>query len=323
MATEPGRVFRDKAGRKRLVPILTSMDKQSPICDSSLSVERHMDLENPNQDSRPSLEGHFDLKSSTLVQPPDLRDTRLGKKSWRLASQVYLGLESLPVDRLFYDKARFGDMLDTCIEEPDCLSLAQSASGSTGQQRYVHSRIKHYLRSQPLSLFSVSEKRLGRIPYPSWIGKKKMPLSVTTFSRSADQSVAAFRSKRLSWRKGSWDTKGSTHSNVENDVAGIASEDLDLDDELKGLEKWKYLDEHQHVLPAYGDSGSEGEYDMDTWREMEHEADKKLERPERKSNKLLLDVGKVQDTIAVAMAAMVAEWNLRKRPKMEAKAWRI
>ena len=327
MATEPGRVFRDKAGRKRLVPILISMDRQSPTRDPSLSVERHMGLEPPIHDSDPFLECHFDLKISTLIQPPDLGDTRLGKKSWRVASQVYLGLESLPVDRLFYDKARFGDMLDTGIKEPYRLSFARSASGSTGQQLYVHSRIKHYLRSRPMSLVSGSEKRLGRIPYPSWIGRKKMPLSVTTFSRSADQSVAAFRSKRLSWRKGNWDTKGSTDSKVAKlgliDDPEIASEDLDLDDELKGLEKWKYLDEHQHVLPAYGDSGSEGEYDMDTWREMEDEADRKLERPERKSNKLLLDVGKVQDTIAVAMEAMIAEWNTRKRPKLEAKAWRI
>ena len=344
MATEPGRVFRDETGRKRLVPILTSMKKQSPIRDPSpslechldlqssirdfsLSVERHMDSESPNHDFGPSTERHFDLKSSILCQPLDLEDTRLGKKSWRRASQVYLGLESMPVDRLFYDKARFGDMLDTRIIEPDDLSFPRSASGSTGQQLYIHSRIKHYLRSRPMGLFSGTERRLGRLPYPSWIGKKKMPLSVTTFSRNADQSVVAFRSKRLSWRKGSGDIKGSTHRNAEKlglfEFAEIAPEDLDLEDELKGLEKWKYLDEHQHVLPAYGESGSEGEYDIDTWREMEDEADRKLERPERKSNKLLLDVGKVQNTIAVAMQSMIAEWDIKKRPKMEAKAWRI
>lgn len=296
----PGRVFRDKAGRKRLMPILTSLDNQSPKHDSDASPEYRLGLQ-----------------SSTLAQSLDFEDTRLGKKSSRLGKQVYLGLESLPVDSLFYDKARFGDRLDWHPPEPDDFSFAGSASGSTGQQLYVHFRIKHYLRSQPISLFSSTEKRLGRLPYPSWIGRKKMPLSVTTFTRSADRSIAAFRSKRLSWRKESWDTKGS------EEPGGAASEAVDLDDELKGLEKWKYLDEHQHVLPAYGDSGSEGEYDMDTWKEMEDEADRKLERPERRSNKSLLNVGAVQNTIAVAIEAMTAEWNTRKRPRLEAKAWRI
>ena len=33
----------------------------------------------------------------------------------------------------------------------------------------------------------------------------------------------------------------------------------------KSLEKWNYIDDGDELLPAYGDSGSEGEYDLDTW----------------------------------------------------------
>jgi hypothetical protein len=37
------------------------------------------------------------------------------------------------------------------------------------------------------------------------------------------------------------------------------------------LEKWRYVDQDDKVLPVYGESGSEVEYDLDTWREMEEE----------------------------------------------------
>ena len=42
-----------------------------------------------------------------------------------------------------------------------------------------------------------------------------------------------------------------------------------LDPDL--LEKYKYIDGGDEVLPLYGESDEENEYDMETWKEIEQE----------------------------------------------------
>ena len=88
------------------------------------------------------------------------------------------------------------------------------------------------------------------------------------------------------------------------------------------LEKWKYFGSEDEVLPAYGDSGSEGEYDIETWREMEDEMGE-LERPSpRKSDKKSLDDAQVDAIIEIALTQFVYDWHSKKAPELGRKQWR-
>ena len=87
------------------------------------------------------------------------------------------------------------------------------------------------------------------------------------------------------------------------------------------LEKWRFLEGEQDVLPLYGESGSEGELDYDTWREIEKEHMVELDRPLGPSRHRHLTIDVVSDTIEASIAQIVKDWKSQKLPTMELKAW--
>ncbi|KAI4267600.1 MAG: hypothetical protein L6R38_008187 [Xanthoria sp. 2 TBL-2021] len=258
--------------------------------------------------------------NTSLITAPAKRklELLLGRKP----IENYLGIRALPVDDVFYDQED-QDQDQRAWTAADFVFVKPPAS--TGQRRYVSARIKYFLR-QRASVFQRGNKACnGVCPYPDSLGRKHQPLSITIYD-STPNGILATRRDRSQWRLTS-----SVLPPLKHDRQGPA---IDNDDKLVTLpsdngQDWDYLnkwdDAHGNnaVLPVYGESGSEGDYDSDTWREMEKEngvLPKPLGRPRRLQ---MIDVRESTATIDQAVQQMVADWKQKRLPNLERTAWAI
>ena len=259
------------------------------------------------------------------------------KTAKRTADQTYLGFASMPIDTLIYGDVALGKDLDkgqtvdtpSQSEESDgvddfCIVSSNSDIGK-GQRLYVNARMKYLFRAQRLSLKQDERDYIGLVPYPDMISRKNFPLSITIFS-SSSHGVTASRANRLKWVRGyrapnavEADERTGTVFNVA-DPALARNETEDPD--WRTLEKWNFMDGEDQVLPVYGESGSEGEYDLETWREMEKERGK-ITRPLGRSQSAKLTSAEVQGAIDVAMEQIVHDWTFKRLPKLKSKEWRL
>lgn len=326
-AAEPGAVLINDNGQKRMRPFLVH--------------EADLDSED-RQTVKPILKKANDTVGSSV---PDLREVEhtehllqrsYGKKAKRKADQIYLGFESMPIDNLVYGDVALGKDLgkDQAVgtssqlvppDEPDDFNIAPNNDVAKGQRLYVNARMKYLLRGRRVSLERDGRGHVGVIPYPDRISKKNCPLSITVFSPSS-QGVIASRANRSKWTidkvvPDATEVHGRT-GNVFNVADPALARDESEDPEWKALEKWNFMDGKDEVLPVYGDSDSEGEYDLETWREMEKERGK-IARPLGLSKSVKLTSAEIQGAIDVAVEQIVCEWTLKRLPKLKFKQWRL
>ena len=300
---DPGTVLIDDQGRKRLRPI--------SISQPNLSTE----------------EPTFLLPASG----EDPKQRPYGRKMKRSPDQLYLGVDLLGVDRIFYGDVglekevehnwEYDSMIHQDPEnDSENFRILSQGTCSNGQRLYVNHRMRHFLLSPRLILERDGIEHVGIIPYPERLGKKHYPLSITIFSKSRD-GITALRSNRSKWIHMG---PRPIDPNIENfNVADpVLAQDENKDSEWAALEKWKYLDGQDEVLPLYGDSGSEGEYELDTWREIEQERGT-MTRPLRQSKHQKLTDDEVSEVIDNGMKQLIQDWSLKRLPKLEEKAWRI
>ena len=299
----PGTVMIDEQGRKRLRPISISQ---------------------PN----------LNTEEATILAPTPREDSKqrsYGRKMKRTPDQLYLGVDSLGVDRIFYGDVGLEKEIEhnwethsTIQQDPEDafenFKILSHSACSNGQRLYVSHRMRHFLLSPRLLLERDGIEHVGIIPYPERLGKKHYPLSITIFSKSHD-GITASRSNRSTWIHA-----GPSPVDPDIDSFNVAdpvlAQNENKDSEWAALEKWKYLDGQDEVLPLYGDSGSEGEYELDTWREIEQERGT-ITRPLKQSKHQKLTNEEVNEAMDDAVKQMIRDWSLKRLPKLQQKAWRI
>ena len=312
---EAGTVVIDSQGRKRMRPILVSQGEhaQAETASQTLLVDKPENM-----------------SAQILTQSPTFQILELSprqRKNIRKPYQMYLGVQSLPVDQLFYGNTKFGDEVDIDdnwqAEDPGNFVIHGCHYGN-GQRCYVNTRMRHFLSpKRTRTVEREGQQMLILVPYPDIYCKKNRQLSVTVFQKSMER-IIALRMERSTWLAPAVPNKGEQVF-MENDtaMANIASiqsvgEDMDWD----FLEKWKYQDGGAQVLPVYGESGSEGQYDLDTWREMEEERGR-IPRPLGQSKNKRIDGKETQQAIEKAVEQMTERWVLFQKPKLQLKAWLI
>ena len=334
MAQEPGRVVRDALGRKRMRPILVL----HPDVDADLSPKH----EGPDDEPGLPYEQHSPLNHKTKENLAHTESGMRRSKSHREARQIYLGLESLPVDRIFYGATALDEEIDHRLENSGArhvdlqgdLRTFQFMSDSifgNGQRIYVYNRIKHFLHSAGVERFRRKRQVCpGVVPYSNRITKKHQTLSMTVFVRSPE-IIKALRVDRLKWCKAKprADALNSQDQQLTVGHGDSAQEDSLLlhlgENEIHDwdfLEKWNFKENANDLLPVYGDSGSEGEYDLDTWREIEQETGK-LQRPSGVTKSKMLGSDEVNEAINEAMEQLAEDWKTKKLAQVEYKAWQI
>ncbi|KAI4116361.1 MAG: hypothetical protein LQ338_007728 [Usnochroma carphineum] len=253
----------------------------------------------------------------------------------RKPNEAYLGIRALSVDDLFYERVQPASQLAkslvtlTTLNEDEGGSLEFAFVGtpmSNGQQRYINSRIQHFLRQQRQIFRRGTNFRYGILPYPDALASKHQSLSITVFEATPN-AVIATRQDRTKWRPSS-----STNSARTNLILDDADADvyhlpipLETDDgaDWDYLEKWHHIGNHD-VLPGYGDSGSEGEYELETWRQIEKENGKKLPRPLGRSKKIKkVSKEDVLSTIEKAIQQMIDDWEQKQLPRLSRTAWML
>lgn len=331
----------DENGKKRrrlvLIPVVaagaasvTSNDSPTLQCSAEQPSPQLVKMANQLRDPTPS-----DVASSiTLKDVPDhlLRSIKRNRNS----RQMYLGIESLPVDELFYGTTEIGEEVSHDVDYGEIWQSGSRESSENfsffgnhfgaGQRCYVYGRLKHYLYYRN----SRTVKRQGQrvivvIPYPDYFRKKHHQRSVTVYTKSSGKVIAS-RMDRSQWT-------GNEGISSENHVFRQMAPNLlnvPCPEEIDPtnwdyLKKWDFQVGEDRVLPVFGESSSENEDDLETWRKIEKE-ERSLRRrglDHLKSKKRKLTTESVEQAINDATEQILTHWTIVEKPKLFSKAWKL
>ena len=324
-----GVVFIDDKGRKRIKPFLKSPIE--PARSESVDTPEYSSNVQQNTSTFPGS----DRIPNALKKDRNLTTVgRIGQA--RSATNAYLGPSALPVDRIFYGDIPLNHEIEYDFQVDELAStegtinhtenftiLSKNRFGS-GQRTYVNGQLQRFLRSAIPERFRNNDREVtGIVPYSESLARKHQPLSMTTYLKSSGAYIAT-RSNRSEWHNvdEEWDANKVDESTIFNfPEIFVQQNDDPLDPDR--LEKWKYLKGDDKVLPAYGDSGSEGEYDLDTWREMEREQGKRGRLSGKLPRHSNLDNAQVNAIIDRALEQFAEDWQVKMAPKVQRLGWKF
>ncbi|KIN05923.1 hypothetical protein OIDMADRAFT_154533, partial [Oidiodendron maius Zn] len=233
----------------------------------------------------------------------------------------------MSVDAIFYEGAAVGQELPSA-EIKDDVSLCHKMVPS-GQRLYVNQRMKEFLRSE-LTAFERDGISYHAIrPYPSKLIEKFYSPSFTLFYVNEYGKACSRREEIMQWPE--IDSNISSQLIRKRDESGRAGYDFGILGEVGSYEKAfdpDCLIKYQHilggdeVLPVYGESDEENEYDVATWAEIEEERGA-IEKPFRPLDKPAIPAEDVDQAIDEGIAEIVAKWQSVKLPKLLKNAYRI
>ncbi|KAL9612420.1 MAG: hypothetical protein Q9167_002968 [Letrouitia subvulpina] len=304
----PGSTITNEKGRKRIAPTLVSQLKHDCI----------------TYDAEPSSRSEKRLSIVSNRLDIDLHNRNLDENSSaRRPDQTYLGFKALPVDSIFYgDNSKPGRLAKGSDSDNDADEFIFSTFGrfSDGQRRYVNSRLNYFYKSTTQSLIDRDRSFVKQIPYPSEVVRTHGSLFMTTYEKTPEGIVVS-KANRLEDPAHILDAS-KLDSLTENVFATKNTANAD-DVDWSYLEKWNNADGVNTVLPVYGDSGSEGQYDLETWREMEAEQGSKIERPLYRSKRKKLEIQQVINAIDGEVEHLIERWKLQRWNKLRQKEWQL
>ena len=290
-------------------------------------------------ETTPTL-GMLDIRGVTAAS-----STQTQWYAGRRSRSEYLGQQALPVDQVFYgntvlgkpvihDNSRITQQLAVTDKDDHNFHFASDGAISTGQRLYVSSLMRGFLGGNIIKDLIYGEKHLTAIvPYHARISKRFQQSSMTLLTESGEGLIAR-RVNRAHWLKHD-SANGISHASpcrnlntqtleveVEKEDSPLLSIGRNEVHDYDFLQKWEQQAEN-YVLPVYGDSGSEGEYDLDTWHEMEVEKGRLDRVPAPPSQSRLLRAKRIEEIMDDAERAFQERWRLRKLPKLEPKAWSL
>ena len=325
-----GQVTIDLNGRKRMKPILVSHPVVEVVNESSSTPD-------PSPISYPDSGEYVreDREVTTNKKPSDSIEAR------RLS---YLGPKAFPVEEIFYGKVIVGEEVKNEVhyetsEETDRQSELETylvscpSQSPNGQRLYVHGLMKHFLTVSERRDFSRDGQPFTAIvPYSERIGRKHLNPSLTLFSHTPS-GILATREDRTQWSAAYESPAPRSISQTDQDLAVThfsvpeadpfsLTESQNENHDWDFLDKWRHIDQGEKLLPIYGESGSEGEYDLDTWREIEEERGI-IQRPVARSSRNPLTQDEISNAIDQGIEDLEAKWRTQILPTKESKAWRL
>ncbi|KAH8658636.1 hypothetical protein BGZ60DRAFT_123171 [Tricladium varicosporioides] len=295
---EPGVVFIGNDGRKRLVPI--NSGGVSTIADSPRPASTRTSVHNTNAA----------IKQTRAI-------TDLG----------YLGKRKTTADSVFYGVGIGDDLPSVTVSEFELVGRHIS----TGQRLYIHHLIKSYLRTRckPIAFKRNGEDFHAVIPYAPRLVPKFYKPSFTLF-HSESRQIRAKREELHAWPEIDPERPLVTKAlGVEQNYASFDLADPTLlqngvdTDDFNFLEKYRYLEGGDEVLPIYGESDSENDFDENLWKEIEAERGAIEQRPLKEFKKKPLSKEAIDCAINQGISELVAKWTSKKLPKLQATAWHI
>jgi hypothetical protein len=193
--------------------------------------------------------------------------------------------------------------------------------------------MKHYLRAGP-SYFTREDKNFSSIiPYSSRLTPRFSKQSFTLFFSDIDGKVHARREEVPSWPEidpnvsteqvlNHGDERSARFNPMGPNVLDSFGRYEEVIDPSYLEKKYQYL-EDDCILPLYGESDEENEYDLATWKEIEEEQGGELDRPLGRTKKANISGEEVEEAIDEGIAQLVKKWKEKTLPKRLKKAYRL
>lgn len=257
---------------------------------------------------------------------PPLHTQALDKRS---RVRPYCGRRKLRLDKIFYPDTKPGDIIKTPCDD-DLYADFQSVGAFVppGLRRYVSRTMMHFLRAQVTAFSRDGVEYRAVAPYnPRQVEFCYHP-SFTLFQwqkRGKSLDVKAYRKSLPQWpelRPMVRSMIGNNESDLDvfnSDVlTKIGSSSWDPD----SLKKWLHVDGGEDLLPVYGDSDSDNELDIETWREIEREQGTLNLTTSKRSGRRPISTELVQAAIDEAQREIILHWIKFKLPKLKMNDWK-
>ncbi|KAA8900862.1 hypothetical protein FN846DRAFT_891954 [Sphaerosporella brunnea] len=288
-----------------------------------------------------------DLSESEPEPEPEqpVRGRRLRKR--------YLPVKARKIETLFYD-VEIGEEILLNDDEDDDFKLIPKCTRFPGEDRYVSRRICRLLKDNSQIIddldvgFATSSAagqlvRVTRRDCPRFgikhygdaqrFLRKYEHQSFSVFDVEPNNTVRVHRQSmetlQLPWPPETYAAPKKTGSDIQivrhadNTVTGIDPNDNSNHD-FDYLLKWQNVDGGDEVLPLFGESDEENEYDVQTWREIQAEFGPLDKVPGRSSKRRIpLTTVEIEEAIAAAIRELVQIWRQKKFPKVEQTAYRL
>jgi hypothetical protein len=307
----------DENGRKRLVPTLLPPDRaKSPVIE-------------PEQASE---------------EEPMFNKTR--RQRQQAQSKYYLPLKARKIDSIFYSVEPGEDISD---EEREGFSFvaAQHPYRHPGERQFVARHLGRFFRNnsniiaQDLQSMGATDRfimtrtadhlRIAVKPYgdaENYLLKHELQ-SFTVFDFKNGQARVHRENTKtlpLPWKNSSSAASASSKSDVQmvthfdQPSAGSSSRIEHDDNDLAGFEhllKWQNIDNADKILPLFGESDSEEEFDHETWREYEKEFGSEKKEPKPRADRCYVRREEIEQALQEAIEDVISRWFEEKLPKQE------
>ncbi|KAI1622603.1 RAD54-like protein 2 [Exophiala viscosa] len=306
------------------VAVTAPSDRAMMLQDGVNSVNGVHTLGEPSS-GKPQQTGHANavVKPKKKIAPTlvsQLQDTAPAES----IDGSYLSQSAVPVQEVFY--FRLTTDFDDVIYRPPIDESSNFVSGGlfpSGQRRNVGRLMKKFLIQGTYTLHQSGLK--VTVPYDDRVAKKPYSERYFTLFPRDGARARVFRTEDYPETRGvqsksfnlstPYKTK-RTRTSVpvkESMQAGQNSGTMELD---YLLDRYP-VEESDDGLPIYGDSGDEGDYDEDTWREIEEE------EAERNQTLKHMSPAEIDSTIINTIQEMRQEWRETRLAKVQLKAYRM
>ena len=245
-------------------------------------------------------------------------------------SKGYLGSVEMSVDDLFFGDTAMGAPISQSEDDDDFSHCGKDIS--SGRRLYVARRMRHFLMSQIFPVKKGGKIFMARRPYLEHLVPKSKPASIILAKTLEDGEVTLFRENAAKWPEvepenfrtvsdDNEDDHNTTYNVPEGEFPLGGPSSYDGWDPEEALRKWQHLPDDE-VLPFFGESDEENEYDTDTWNEMEAEFGNK-EQPMVEMKRKPISEFEVNEAMDEGMAMIQAKWDATQRPKLDRLAFAV
>ncbi|KAL5342934.1 hypothetical protein BJX70DRAFT_240042 [Aspergillus crustosus] len=237
------------------------------------------------------------LDAPSLSKEPSTR-----KSSNDEITNWYMGPDALTPSQLFYPSESEADNT-TFTLLPSRLP--------TGQRKFVNKRLRYFFQQPPIQLESDQNHiQQAIVPYPSSLMNSHKDRYFTLYT--ANQEKVNVRKENIS----NWPQLTRRLNSNIRDEGQISSEDLKPSDPLSYLlDKYPVQEDLGDAYPVYGDSGSEGEFDEITWKEIEEERNEPTPLQKAKLSRV-----EIRSIIQDCIIEYEKSWSETRQAKEECKA---
>jgi len=322
VTVEPGVPYVDKNNKKRLVPIRQpDSDDEAPYDYGELLRKSRLQEE----------QALYEDRERGLTAAENLLQKVVQKRTERSINALatgYLGKQKIPVDNIFYDGILVGQEMSPAED------VAEFSHGgrniSSGRRLYVHRVMKNFLRSERQVISREGKQHSAVRPYPVKLTPRHHNPSFTLFSSDPDGKIHARREELSSWPEIDPEAPLPQPRNYDDQQVNFKPamwgnfEPFQDRFDPDVLERYQHIEGGDEVLPIYGESDEDNEFDLETWAEIEEERGT-LEgtEPKQNSKKRHLTLEEIDHAIDESIAEIIIKWNKEKLPKKQRRAFKL